>query len=355
MKLKAKPKRVERRRPRPQGLGVGIVLVNWNRWSDTIECLESLFRSTIPVRVAVVDNASSDGSMDRIAAWARGDEPSQPVSADMANYSQPPIAKPVAFERLTAADLASAPANPAIQLTLIDSAGNLGFAGGNNLGLRALMKHAELDCFWLLNNDTVIAPDAAEALMLRMHATDHIGMCGTVVRYYHDPDRIQALNGSRFNFWTGQSQGIGKDQFISDPFDPARVAAETDFVLGASLGVSRDFLETVGPMEETYFLYYEEIDWSTRGAAQFRTGFANGAMVWHKEGGSAGSSGVAGARSGFSEYWLTRSRLRFVRRYHPLLLPWHWLLTLGIAGRRLVRVQPAKTAAILRAMTGRKF
>lgn len=330
---------------------LGIVLVNWNRWADTIECLESVLRSSLPVQIVVVDNASSDGSGDRIVAWAAGHEPVVPASAAMAEYSTPNVAKPIVFRRLDAATAqASAPDNA--KVTLIDSSDNLGFAGGNNIGLTFLLRAASIDYVWLLNNDTVIDPEAAAALVARMDATHRAGMCGTVVRYYYRPDTVQALNGSRFSLINGQSRGIGSGTRATSPFDPARVARETDYVLGASLAVSRQFVATVGLMTEDYFLYFEEIDWAFRNAGRFAIAFAHGAIVYHKEGGSIGSSGAKGQRSAASDYYLLRSRLGFIRRRAPLLLPLHWLLALGQAGRRLLRRQPKKALVLLRALLG---
>ncbi len=340
---------------RPIDAPVGIVLVNWNRWEDTIECLESVLRSTVPVQVVVVDNASADGSADKIMAWARGEQLCGPASEQMATFSTPPLQKPLPCQRLTAAELAAGAGDAEALLTVIDSGGNLGFAGGNNMGLRLLMANPGIGEFWLLNNDTVVDPGAAGALALQMRSVDKIGMCGTVVRFYYQPELVQALNGHKFSLWTGQSRGINARTPASLPFDPGRIAAATDFVFGASLGVSRAFLETVGPMEEGYFLYFEEIDWATRGRRRFRTGFAHGATVFHKEGGSIGSSGTPGARSGTSEYWLTRSRLAFMRRHHPWLLPWHWLLAITMAGRRMLSGQGDKAGAILRALAGRPY
>ena len=344
----------------PEQPRLGVVLVNWNRWADTIECLESLLRSTAPLSIVVVDNGSSDGSLDYIRDWAAGTLDATPVEAGMARFSQPPLPKPIAVETLSAAmlpelgpqRLAEPLTLPA--LTLIDAGANLGFAGGNNLGLKLLLA-SPVDRFWLLNNDTVVDPLAAAALLARMDATYRIGMCGTVVRYYHRPGTLQALNGSRFNWFTGQSRGLGAGRPVTTPFNPARIAEQTDFVLGASLGVSRAFLQSVGLMEESYFLYFEEIDWAVRGRGAFTTAFAHGAIVYHKEGGSIGSSGVPGARSGSAEYWLTRSRLGFIRRHQIVLLPWHWLLTLLLAARRVTRGQFAKAGAMVRALIGVKY
>jgi GT2 family glycosyltransferase len=332
---------------------LGVILVNWQRPQDTIECLESLLRSTVPVQIAVVDNGSGDGSLDTIAAWAEGREIATPASPAMAALVTPPVPKPLAFERLTAAQAKAAA--PATALTLIDAGHNRGFAAGNNLGLAHLRLAEDIDYFWLLNNDTVVEAGTAAALLGHLDASGGAGMCGTVVRFYWDPGRVQALNGHRFNRWTGTARGIGFGTAADAPFNPAQVAAETDFVLGASLAISRDFLINIGPMDEAYFLYFEEIDWAARNDGRFAVSFADKAVVFHKEGGSIGSSGKPGERSNLSEYWLARSRLVFTRRFHPWLLPWHWVLTVGLMARRLARGQPEKAAIMFRALTAQKF
>ena len=334
---------------------LGVVLVNYKRADDTIECLESLARSTIPLRVVVVDNASGDGSLDTIAEWAAGRHLPPPPSPAMAGFSQPPLPKPLAVApvRMTAEQAVTI--NPASALALVDAGANGGFAAGNNIGLRHLLRDPGIDHVWLLNNDTVVDPAAAAALLTRLDATPGVGMCGTVVRYYWQPDTVQALNGLRFDMLTGSSKCIGGGTPASAPFNPGRVAAETDFIIGASLAVSRQFVATVGLMSEAYFLYFEEIDWAMRNDGRFKTTFAQGAIVYHKEGGSIGSSAIAGARSTLSDYWMTRSRLRFIARFRPLLLPWHAVLTVFLALRRLLRRQPRKAAAIVRALFGVKY
>lgn len=335
---------------------LGIVLVNYQRWQDTIECLETVFRSTIPVRVIVVDNASPNGSIAQIIAWARGDLPPNPASPAMAAHSQPPLPKPLDFDVRTPADCHRPASRP---LTIVDSGTNLGFAGGNNIGLRLLLADSAIDHFWLLNNDTIISPDTAARLNAVMASTPNIGMAGTTVRFYFQPDIVQAHGGYRFSPLTGQARAIGHGSSAHAPVDAATVASTMDFVLGASLAVSRPFLETVGLMEECYFLYYEEIDWAVRnrrrGAAAFALAFADQAVVWHKEGGSIGSSAVKGERSPLADYWLTRSRLAFTRRHYPLLLPLHWLLTLALVARRLGRRQSNKANNLIRALFARPF
>lgn len=332
---------------------LGVVIVNYKRADDTIECLESLLRSTVPVTVVVIDNASGDGSADRIAAWAAGRVESTIASEAMASLSRPPLPKPLAMARIAGAAAGAHP--PTATLTLIDAGANLGFAGGNNLGLRLLTQDPNLEAFWLLNNDTVVAPDTARQLAARMDATG-AGMCGTVVRYYWKPDTVQAANGHRFSTVKGTARGIHTGLPAASLPDPAQVEAETSFILGASLAVTRAFLEQVGLMEERYFLYFEELDWAARNArvpgGGFRVAYAPDAVVYHKEGGSIGSSGVPGARSLTADYWLAKSRLAYFRWHQPAWLPWHWAMTLGLAGLRLVRGQPDKARAIMKALLG---
>lgn len=336
------------------GPRLGIVLVNWRRAEDTLECLESVLRSGIPLRVVVVDNASGDGSAEAIMDWGSGERAASAATAAMAYLSTPPIAKPCIVRRLHAVEATDAFPDDAT-ITLIDAGENIGFAGGNNVGVAFLLRDPSIDYVWLLNNDTVVERDAAQAVLARLDATFNVGMCGTVVRYYFRPDVLQALNGHRFSLWTGRSRGIGSETPARSSFDPAQIARQTDFVLGASLAVSRKFVETIGPMNEEYFLYFEEVDWAYRNAGRFATAFAHGAIVYHKEGGSIGSSAIKGQRSELSEYYLTRSRLRFVRRHAWWLLPWHWLLTLGLAARRLLRLRPKKALVLTRALLGLRY
>jgi GT2 family glycosyltransferase len=333
---------------------LAVILVNWNRHTDTIECLESLLRSDERVRIVIVDNGSTDGTEERLVAWASGAEPYKPPMGPLKRLTSPPMAKPVNLRVLHAHELDSARPGDE-QVTLICAGQNLGFSGGNNVGMRFAFADPAIAYCWCLNNDTVVDPAAPGAIVTRMNATHKVGMCGTQVRYYHRPGVWQALNGQRFKLLTGQSQGIGANQPVTRPFDPRKVARETDFVLGASLAVSRAFVETIGYMEESYFLYFEEMDWSVRNRGRFAIAFAHGAIVYHKEGGSIGSSDKKGERSEASEYYLMRGRIRFYRRNFPLLWPLQYPLGIGLILRRLLRRQPKKAAAMTRAMLGLSF
>ncbi len=331
---------------------LGVVLVNWNGGDVTIECLESLLRSDLPIRVAVVDNGSEDGTTEKLIAWASGATPYQMPDGPLGHLTDLPLEKPVPLAVISgAAALESDPGDA--RLVLIETGENLGFAGGNNVGMRHLFRDPNIEAVWLLNNDTVVEPGAARALLATMKSDRRMGMAGTVVRYYHRPEVVQVLNGMQFNIWTGQASGIGGNQPVSRRINPSTITRKTDFILGASLAVSRRFVEEVGLMSERYFLYYEEIDWATRNRGRFRLGFARGATVFHKHGGAIGSSSVKGGRSAMSDYWMLRSRLKFYRAHYPALLPLIWVQGLAQTAMRAVRRQPHKAGVMLKALFGR--
>ncbi|WP_448585344.1 glycosyltransferase [Thermaurantiacus sp.] len=326
---------------------LGVVLVNFRQPAYTIECLESLLRIPQPFRIVVVENGSGDGSLERIRAWAAGREPYAAPPGPLAALTMPPVPKPVALVEAGPEDRVR---SQAPRLALLDARRNLGFAGGNNAGTRYLLGDPAIDRIWYLNNDAVADPRAVEALLRAFEADPRIGIVGTVIRNYEEPGTIQALGGQRFNWLTGNSRAIGAGETALAGFDPKKVVDETGFVVGASLAVSRAFYETVGPMSEAYFLYYEEIDWMTRNAGRFRTGFARGAVVWHRQGGSIGSSRKKGQRSELSEYYLVRSRLLFYLKHRPWLFPLVWAQVPLLILRRLLRRQPAKAFRMMKAM-----
>jgi GT2 family glycosyltransferase len=328
---------------------LGVVLVNYKGSSDTLECLESLLRSDIPIRVVVVDNASGDGSVERIVDWASGAVPWEAPDNRLSHLTAPPLEKPIPI-RLLDFDEAVAQAPGEERLAVIRAGGNLGFAGGNNLGIRHLLLDPAIEAFWLLNNDTVVEPGAARALLATTRAEPHAGMIGSVIRFYNAPDTVQALGGMTFNPLTGASAGIHGNQPFKSPWDGRAAARRAACVLGASLTATRAFIETVGLMSEAYFLYFEEMDWALRNRGRFAIGLARGAIVYHKHGGSIGSSARKGGRSPQSEYWLLRSRLLFYRRHYPVLLPLIWVQGAAQTGRRLLRRQPDSFRAMTRAL-----
>lgn len=295
---------------------VVIILVNWNSRADTLECLESVFRLDYPdFKVVVCDNASSDDSIAAIQKWATGGATVEPQSPHFSHLLSAPLDKPgIGFARYSRAFADSdKPGVSDARLVLIEVGSNAGFAGGNNAGLRYALKHTSAQFFWLLNTDTVVEPSALTRLVERAMADDRLGMTGSSLLYYWEPSKVQGMGGGAMNIRNTRCIHIGVNQPVASiPLDPAEVESQMAYVIGASMLVSRAFVEAIGFMCEDYFLYYEETDWALRAKGRFNLGYAPGSIVYHKVGGS--SQRVA-SRS--SMRFLFQNRLKFVARFLP--------------------------------------
>ncbi|EEE35830.1 glycosyl transferase, family 2 [Rhodobacteraceae bacterium KLH11] len=329
----------------PEASAVAIIILNWNAWADTIECLESLARLNYPnFHIFVCDNASSDASLDRLQQWARGELCILPARPDFAEYVTPPGFK------TKAAPLAETSTNA--RLTVIKNPSNLGFAAGNNAGLRRALEDG-FDFFWVLNADTVVEPDALTHLVSRLEAVEGAGLCGSLICYYDDPNLIQEAGGCASYPMIGLSRRLAADKKRSDDFDWRALEAKLGYISGACCLVSRDFLETVGLMSEAYFLYCEEIDWATRAKGQFSLVLAENSIIYHKKGLSTGSKTHGRTRSPSSSYYLWRARRRYNQTYAPLGLVALFGLGLAASLKSLLRRDTASARAILAGLADR--
>lgn len=277
------------------------VVLNWNGWRDTLACVHSLLRAEpAPGRIVICDNGSADDSLPQLEAALRSAVGEGLQCIDRAGVDR--------------ADITAA------RVWLVANGANLGYAGGNNVGLRLALRDPACDCFWILNNDTEVAPDALAALLAHMAAQPRIGLCGSTLVYAHDRQTVQAWGGSAYARWTGRTRHLGAHTRLAAlPADPAAVEAQMACVVGAAMLVRRDWLESIGLMTEDYFLFFEEIDWAARAAGRFRLGWAPRSVVFHQEGASIGTA--AGGGSPLSLYYLFRNRLRFAWRFHGAFVP----------------------------------
>lgn len=297
---------------------VAVILVNWNGWQDCIECLDSLLAQNYPsFHVFLVDNASQDGSLDRIGAWCDHvqADPAWPRRRDGVDrltdrLDTDPGARKVAYRRFDHPQENLPVSEPGCTLTLMQSGANLGFAGGNNVGLRAAgLDH--FDYFWLLNTDTVVHRDALAHLVARAQQDPGIGITGSTLVHYHEPDTVQAVGGI-LDRWILPSHMGAHMPLTAVPGDPADVESRLTYIVGASMLVSAEFIKNVGYMQEDYFLYYEELDWAMRSVGRYRLAYAPQSIVYHKVGASS-----AQVMSDFSLRLLYRNRLRFLGRFFP--------------------------------------
>lgn len=239
---------------------ISIVTVNYNGCEDTCQMLESLRANvSYPYEVIVVDNGSRCDEAAVIAARFPG-------------------------------------------VVAVRSEENLGFAGGNNLGF----KKATGDYILLLNNDTLVRDDSFRYLVEKLDSSPRIGAVCPKIRFAFAPEHIQFAGYTPLSRITLRNDLIGFDCPDDGRFD---VPAATPYAHGAAMMVKREVLERVGDMPEMYFLYYEELDWSTRiTEAGYEIWYEPRSTVFHKESASTGRT------SPLKTYYLSRNRLLYAWR-----------------------------------------
>lgn len=324
---------------------VAILVLNWNNWQDTLACLESVLQLDYPeFQVIVCDNGSTDDSLARIRQWATGRLDSGEVQV-LPGVCMTPCPKPVCMAELDRgeAEEGKAATEP---LLLVNNGANLGFAGGNNVGLRYVLNSAQFDFCWVLNNDTLVAADALQKLIERACEEDAPGLCGSTLLEYHAPDRINAFGGALYSRWLGLAWHLGRGRRWPSKVDRTLVEKRMDYIVGASLFVSYDFLREIGLMEEDYFLYYEELDWATRARGRFTLAWAPGSRVYHKVGGTIGTSSHPARKSMLSDFYTLRNRISFTRRFCPWALPTIYLGLIVAIGYRLLFGQGRKAIMV---------
>lgn len=193
----------------------------------------------------------------------------------------------------------------------IRSERNLGFAGGNNLGIR----HATGDYLLFLNNDTEITAGFVQALCAALESRPDIGLLSPLILYFEDQRKIQYAGYTPMNYITGRNSNIGAMDDDNGQYDD--VTTETGYCHGAAMLCRRADLERVGLMAEHFFLYYEELDWCEKfKRAGLKTGFTGKAKIYHKE------SMSVGKESPLKTYFMIRNRWLFIRRNANWLSAW---------------------------------
>lgn len=256
----------------PGGPAIAVVVLTWNGRDLTLDCLESLTAVTTPgVRVIVVDNASGDGTA---AAIAR-------------RFGE--------------------------RFTVLSNPSNLGYAAGNNAGIRRALDDGA-NFVLLLNNDTVVDPACVRELVRGLDEAPGAGIAGAKTYYFAQPDRIWFAGGV-VSLWRGTARHIGIREHDRGQYDTPR---DVDYVSGCALMARREVFEAIGMLDASYRAYFEDADFCMRAArAGFRVRYVPAAKVWHRI--SASTGGQLSRRKATRKL---ASSWRFFRRYAR---PWHWL------------------------------
>lgn len=260
---------------------ISAVILNFNGVDNSIECVNSLMKNKgeeLDVSIVLVDNASKDGSVDRL---------------------QKEFGK---------------------KITIIENNKNLGFTGGSNEGMRYAIS-SDSDFVLLLNNDTIVDHDLIKNLIL---AASDEAVGGVVPKIYfakgfefHDKYKKEDLGkvlwyaGGEMDWQNLIGKNVGVDEVDRGQFD---IKQETELATGCCFLIKKSVLQKVGIFDDKFFLYYEDADLSERiKKAGYKIIYEPRAFLWHKNAQSSGGSG-----SGLQDYYITRNRLLFGGRYAPL-------------------------------------
>ena len=271
---------------------VSIITVNYNGFSDTCELIESLKKYiTFSYEIVVVDNASVQNEAAKLQ--------------DIYPYT-----------------------------TCIRSEKNLGFAGGNNVGIKV----AKGEYILLLNNDTYVTDSSLEDLISILENNPKIGAVSPKIKFASIPDEIQFAGYTNLSAITLRNQTIGYAEKDKGQYNQPLL---THYLHGAAMMVKRTAIEKAGLMPELYFLYYEELDWCQHiKDAGYELWFQPSALVYHKEGKSVGQ------KSPLKILYMTRNRLLYawrnckgIRRYLTII----YQLTIALPKNTLVYLFSGRT------------
>lgn len=179
---------------------------------------------------------------------------------------------------------------------------NLGFAGGNNLGIKA----SNGKYLFLVNNDTVINVQELDYLIERLESSDKIGMACPKIKYYFGEQKIQFAGYTPLSYITFRNKAIGNGETDNGQYDKPHI---TPYAHGAAMMLKREIISNVGLLPECFFLYYEELDWSVQITRKgYEIWYEPACSIYHKESQSTGQD------SPLRTYYMTRNRLLFVKR-----------------------------------------
>ncbi|WP_456426837.1 glycosyltransferase family 2 protein [Desulfurobacterium sp.] len=320
-----------------------VLILNWNSWQDTIECIESVLKSNYKdFQIIVIDNASQDNSVDYIVKYLNR-ELFPPISEETKLkdriipfykekipyivYSEEEAVKGGNPEREKIIKLPKEINYPVI---IIKNKGNYGFAKGNNTALKFALERDDFEYVWLLNNDTIVESNTLSNLIKEAEKDYRVGFVGSVIRYYDNPELIQTVGGGKFYPMLGSGKLYMKNKHVSvlKNLNSEKLSKYLNYIMGASLLIKKQVLEEIGIFDEDYFLYAEELDLITRGRKKgWKLAVALDSYVYHKESASTKD------KKWLYYYLINKSNMIYLKKhygihYNLLTIPFILLNTL---------------------------
>ncbi len=290
------------------GPRVAIIILNWNGWEDSIECLESIYRINYrKFDVILVDNDSEDDSIQRIHQYCDGD---LRVKSNFFEYSSDN--KPITLFEYTQEESESSmkhyeySKNSSSVLFLIKNNKNYGFAGGNNVGIRYALDNLYSDYILLLNNDTVVDEDFLREMVLYAETDQNIGIIGPKIYYYDVPNKIQVTR-TKLDLWLGRSTLVGDMEIDQGQYDEIE---STDFVSGSCFLMKSEVVNNLGLLNEDFHCYWEETDYCMSAKKLgYNCVYYPNSKIWHK------ASKSTNKLKGILTYFMTRNMFWFMKKH----------------------------------------
>jgi GT2 family glycosyltransferase len=288
---------------------VSVIILNWNGWADTIECLESLYQINYPnYNVVLVDNDSHDNSIQMIKQYCDGG-----LNKDNKSFKYHDKYKYIKIIEHNEDEIHNLKPkqDPTINghennvLNLIKNQSNHGFAEGNNIGIRYALKVYNPDYLLLLNNDTIVDPDFMLEMVRTGEEHGDVGFIGAKTFFYNKENILQAAGGGDVDFKHGVVNEIASNQQDNGEYDRYM---EMDYVGGACLLCKREVVEQIGVLNTSFFMYWEDVNWCLTGKEYgYKSAYAYKSIIWHKYGTSS--------QSHFKIYYLNRNRIYVIKEH----------------------------------------
>jgi GT2 family glycosyltransferase len=291
---------------------VSVIILNWNGWADTLECLESLYQIKYPnYDVILVDNNSTDNSIQEIKNYIDSQREIESKYMKFKKQNKPIKIVEVTDEEANTITLQNyslkvEDASDKI-LNLIKNHENYGFSKGNNIGIDYALNILNPDYILLLNNDTVVDPDFLLELVLTGESSDKIGFVGAKTYFYNNENLLQSAGGGKVDFKHGIVNEPASNKLDDGHYD---TDVEIDYVGGACLLCKRQVIDLIGTLNEEFFMYWEDVDWCLKGLKYgFKSVYSYKSKIWHKYGASSDNN--------FKIYYLNRNRIYTIKEFAP--------------------------------------
>lgn len=289
-----------------------IIVLNFNEWKDTVICLESLLKlDSDSYKIVICDTSSSDESQIMIYQWAIGNYNVEKTTNERINRMiSPYFTKPINF-----VDHKDIKTKKRGLINYIRINKNIGFSGGNNVGIRFAMQDEECERIWLLNNDTVVDSKAMNELVKTFDSDSRVGLACSVLMDFYIPDKVQCIGG-RLKMPRYKSVKLCENMILDDVTSES--INDIFMLAGASIMFSREFINKIGGgLDESFFLYNEEINLAFQAKKYgFKQTCSLHSLVYHK-----GGNSTKKVSSPWIVYQSIRGKYIIIKRYYIKYLP----------------------------------